>query len=154
MSTPQFVRAAPRALGRALAVAAVNRHDVREREPLLHYRNAEQLDLRDGPDVVAKVGEKQRRIEVALVIGDEDISLIAVEVFKPRNVYARASRPYINPQPELRRREDEIFDAEKLPQDVADCDCRNAYENQQQKRDDECPVVSNHMAREWGMGNG
>src|SRR5262249_45661552 len=97
---------------------------------------------------------KQRRIEVALVIGDEDISLIAVEVFKPRNVYARASRPYINPQPELRRRGDEIFDAQKIPQDVARCDCRNAYENQQQKRDDECPVVSNHMAREWGMGNG
>jgi hypothetical protein len=74
----------------ALAFAAVNRHDVREREALLHYRDAEQLDLRDGADVVAQVGEEQRRIEVALVIGDEDIGLIAVEVFKPRNVYARA----------------------------------------------------------------
>src|SRR6266508_3452854 len=97
MSAPQLVRGAPRALHRALAVAAVNRHDVREREPLLHYRNAEQLDLRDGADVVAKVGEEHRRIEVALVIGDE---------------------------------------------------------NQQQKRDEEGPVVSNHIAREWGVGSG
>src|SRR5262245_13254571 len=154
MSAPQLVRAAPRALHRALAVAAVNRHDVREREPLLHYRNAEQLDLRDGADVVAKEGEEHRRIEVALVIGDEDVGLIAVEAFKPRNVHARARRPNVTPAPELRRREDEIFDAEKLPQDMADCDGRNAYENQQQKTDDECPVVSNHIAREWGVERG
>src|SRR5262245_1974026 len=130
MSAPQFVSAAPRALYRALAVAAVNRHDVRERESLLHYRNAEQLDLRDCADVVTQVGEEQRRIEVALVIGDEDIGLIAVEMFKPRNVYARSRRPHISPAAELRRREDEIFDAEKLPQDVADGNGRNAYENQ------------------------
>src|SRR6266508_463421 len=154
MSAPQLVRGAPRALHRALAVAAVNRHDVREREPLLHYRNAEQLDLRDGADVVAKVGEEHRRIEVALVIGDEDVGLIAVEAFKPRNVHAPPRRPHVTPAPELRRREDEIFDAEKPPQDVADGDGRNAYENQQQKRDEECPVVSNHIAREWGVGSG
>src|SRR5262252_3884337 len=120
MSSQQFVRAAPRALDRALAVAPVNRHDVREREPLLHYRDAGQLDLRDGADVVAQVGEEQRRIEVALMIGDEDIGLITVEMFEPRNVYARARRPHIGPAPELRRREDETFDAEKLPQDMAD----------------------------------
>src|SRR6266545_1923061 len=154
MSAPQLVRGAPRALHRALAVAAVNRHDVREREPLLHYRNAEQLDLRDGADVVAKVGEEHRRIEVALVIGDEDVGLIAVEAFKPRNVHARPRRPHVTPAPELRRREDEIFDAEKLPQDMADGDSRKAYENQQQKRDEEGPVVSNHIAREWGVGSG
>jgi hypothetical protein len=61
-------------------------------------------------------------------------------------VYASARRPYINAQPELRGREDEIFNAEKFPQDMADGDCRNAYENQQQKSDDECPVVSQHSA--------
>src|SRR5262245_16435449 len=144
MSAPQLVRAAPRALHRALGVAAVNRHDVRQREPLLHYRNAEQLDLRDGADVAAKIGEEHRRIEVALVIGDEDIGLIAVEALKPRNAHARARRPHVTPAPELRRREDEIIDAEKLPQDMADGDGRKAYENQQQKRDEEGPVVSNH----------
>src|SRR5262245_58244164 len=101
MSAPQLVSAALRALYSALAVAAVNRHDVREREPLLHYRNAGQLNLRDGADVVAQVGEEQRRIEVALVIGDEDVGLIAFEEFKPRNVYARARRPQINFAPEL-----------------------------------------------------
>jgi hypothetical protein len=85
--------------------AAETKPYVREREPLLHYRNAEQLDLRDGADVVAEVGEEHRRIEVALVIGDEDVSLIAVETFKPRNVYARARRPHVTPAPELRRRE-------------------------------------------------
>src|SRR5215470_8729056 len=129
MSTPQLVSAAPRALHRALAVAAVNRHDVREREPLLHYRNAEQLDLRDGADVVAEVGKEHRRIEVALVIGDEDVGLIAVEAFKPRNMYARPRRPHVAPAPELRRGEDEIFDAEKPTKDMAYGDGRNAYEN-------------------------
>src|SRR5262245_12320367 len=88
------------------------------------------------------------------MIGDEDVGLIAVEEFKPRNVYARASRPHVTPAPELRRRENEIFDAEKLPQDMAYGDGRNAYENQQQKTDDECPVVSNHIARKWGVGSG
>src|SRR4030095_2403675 len=152
MSAPQLVRAAPRAMYRALAVAAVNRHDVREREPLLHYRNAKQLDLRDGADVASKVREEHRRIEVALVIGDEDVGLIAVKAFKPRNVHARARRPHVTPAPELRRREDEIFNAEKLPQDMADGDGRNAYENQQQKRDEESPVVSNHRRRRRGDG--
>ena len=103
---------------------------MREREPLLHYRNAEQLDLRDGADVVAQVGEEQRRIEIALVVGDEGVILIAVEMFKPRNVYARARRPHINPATEFRRGEDEILDAEKPPQDMADGDRRTAYENQ------------------------
>src|SRR2546426_11823246 len=117
MSSPQFVRAAPRALDCALAVAAVNRHDVREREPLLHYRDAGQLDFRDGADVVAQVGEEQRRIEVALVIGDEDIGLVAVEMFKPRNVYARACRPRIDPETELRRRAHERFPTQKLSPD-------------------------------------
>src|SRR5262249_28426962 len=152
MSAPQLVRAALSALHRALAVASVNRHDVREREPLLHYRNAEQLDLREGADVVAKVGEEHRRIEVALVIGDEGVGLIAVEAFKPRNVHARPRRPHVTTAPELRRREYEIFDPQKLPQDMADGDGRNAYENQQQKRDEKCQVVSNHIAREWGVG--
>src|SRR5262245_56659145 len=113
MSAPQLVSAAPRALYRALTVAAVNRNDMCEREPLLHYRNAEQFDLRDGADVVAQVGEEQRRIEVPLVVGDEGVSLISVEVFKPRNVYARARRPHITPATEFRGWEDEILDAEK-----------------------------------------
>src|SRR5262245_47668111 len=156
MPSSQLVGAAPGALDRALTVAAVNRHDVREREALLHYRNSEQLDFRDGADVVSKIGEEHRRIEVALMIGDEDVGLIAVEMFKPRNVYASPRRPHVTPATELRRREDEIFNAEKLPQDMSDGDGRNAYENQQQKRDDECPVVSNHMrgSGEWGVGSG
>jgi hypothetical protein len=129
MSAPQLVSAAPRALYRALAVAAVNRNDMSERKPLLHYRNAEQFDLRDGADVVAQVREEQRRIEVALVVGDEGVSLISVEMFKPGNVYARPRRPHINPATEFRRREDEILDAEKPPQDMADGDRRTAYEN-------------------------
>src|SRR5215813_3580869 len=83
MPPPQLVRAAPRAFNRALPVATVNRHDMREREPLLHYRNAEQFDLCDGADVVTKVGEEQRRIEIALMIGDEDVRLIAIKMFKP-----------------------------------------------------------------------
>src|SRR5262249_52103086 len=69
-------------------------------------------------------------------------------------VYARPGRPHITPAPELRRRENEIFDAEKLPQDMAYGDGRNAYENQQQKTDDECPVGSKHITREWGGGRG
>src|SRR5262245_20187852 len=108
MPAPQFVRAAPCALQSALAIAAVNRHDVREREALLHYRDAKQLYLGESADIVGQVGEEQRRIEVALMIGDEDIRLIVVEMLQPRNVYARARSPRINPQSELRRRKDEI----------------------------------------------
>src|SRR5262249_12013804 len=91
----------------------------------------------DRADIMAEIGEQQGRIEVALVIGDEDICLIGIEVFKALHMDPRAGRTEIYPAPEFRQGKDELFNPEDRWQDVADRDDWNPDEDQQQAGNNE-----------------
>src|SRR5262249_31469814 len=111
MAATEFFGPSSGAVDCALTVAAIDRHNVSQRETLLQNRDLKELFFSNRADIVAEKCEQHGRIKIALVIGHKDVCLMGGQVFEPLDMDPRPGGTEIDPATEFRQWKDEIFNA-------------------------------------------
>ena len=127
-----------------LSIAAINRHHVRQRKALFDDRKFCQFFFGNRAGNRPQVGEQQRRVNIALMIGGKHIRLSRLQMFPARHMNARAKRPNPDLAAKFGIRMHKIFDAEEFLQHSSHDNCGNSNHQQQQNDDKKGPVETKH----------